>query len=94
MAILDDVKMACRVSTNALDTEYTRLITAATLDLGVAGVITGEVDNLVKEAIITYCKMRSGLPEDYADLKKAYDEMKAQLSNATGYTNWEVDHNV
>ena len=92
MAILDDVKMACRVSTNALDAEYTRLITAASLDLGVAGVLTGNVDELVKEAIITYCKMRSGLPEDYSDLKKAYDEMKSQLSNASGYTNWEVSH--
>lgn len=92
MAILDDVKMACRVSTNALDAEYTRLITAASLDLGVAGVETGDVDELVKEAIITYCKMRSGLPEDYADLKKAYDEMKSQLSNASGYTDWSVSH--
>ena len=92
MAILDDVKMACRVSTNALDAEYTRLITAATLDLGVAGVETGSVDELVKEAIITYCKMRSGLPEDYDKLKAAYDEMKAQLSNATGYTDWSVNH--
>lgn len=94
MAILDDVKMACRISTDKLDAEYTRLIAAAKLDLGVAGVVTGDVDELVEEAIITYCKMRSGLPEDYADLKKAYDEMKAQLSNATGYTNWEVDHHV
>lgn len=94
MAILDDVKMACRVSTDKLDAEYTRLITAATLDLGVAGVITGDVDDLVKEAIITYCKMRSGLPEDYAHLKAAYDEMKAQMSNASGYTNWEVNIHV
>jgi len=92
MAILDDVKMACRVTTNSLDAEYTRLITAATLDLGVAGVETGDVDELVKEAIITYCKMRSGIPEDYDKLKAAYDEMKAQLSNATGYTDWSVNH--
>ena len=94
MAILDDVKRACRVSTNALDDEYTRLINTAKLDLGIAGVITGEVDDLVEEAIITYCKMRSGIPEDYDKLKAAYDEMKSQLSNASGYTNWEVDIHV
>ena len=94
MAILDDVKRACRVSTDALDDEYTRLINAAKLDLGIAGVIPGDVDDLVEEAIITYCKMRSGIPEDYDRLKAAYDEMKAQLSNASGYTNWEVDIHV
>ncbi len=92
MAILDDVKMACRVSTNKLDAEYTRLINSAILDLGVAGVETGTIDELVIEAICTYCKMRSGIPEDYAELKAAYDEMKSQLSNASGYTDWEVSH--
>lgn len=92
MAILDDVKMACRVTTDKLNDEYSRLINAAVLDLGVAGVEVGEVDDLVKEAIITYCKMRSGIPEDYAQLKAAYDEMKSQLSNATGYTDWSVHH--
>ena len=94
MAILNDVKMACRVSTNQLDDEYNRLIKAAKLDLGVAGVETDNVDDLVEEAIITYCKMRSGIPEDYDKLKAAYDEMKSQMSNATGYTDWEVEHNV
>lgn len=92
MAILDDVKMACRVSTNMLDAEYTRLINAALLDLGVAGVETETMDELVIEAICTYCKMRSGIPEDYAELKAAYDEMKSQMSNASGYTDWEVSH--
>lgn len=94
MAILDDVKMACRVSTNKLDAEYSRLINAAILDLGVAGVEPETMDDLVIEAICTYCKMRSGIPEDYTDLKAAYDEMKRQLSNATGYTNWEVNFHV
>lgn len=92
MAILDDVKMACRVSTNKLDAEYMRLINSAILDLGVAGVEPETMDELVIEAICTYCKMRSGIPEDYAELKAAYDEMKSQMSNATNYTNWEVSH--
>jgi hypothetical protein len=32
--------------------------------------------------------MSFGLPEDYDRLKRSYDEQKAQLSNATGYTDW------
>jgi hypothetical protein len=34
--------------------------------------------------------MNFGLPEDYDRLKLSYDEQKAQMSNATNYTNWEV----
>ena len=53
-----------------------------------------EYDALVKTAIITYCKVRFGLPEDAERLKESYDEQKAQLSNASGYTTWEVSRNV
>lgn len=95
MALLDDVKMALRIKTNAYDTELTNKIQAARLDLGVAGVVVpSEIDALVEEAIITYCKMNFGLPEDADRLKRAYDEQKAQLSNATGYTNWTVNNHV
>lgn len=95
MAIIDDVKMALRIKTDAYDSELTNLIEAAKLDMNVAGVISPEGSNaLVDEAIITYCKMRFGLPEDADRLKRSYDEQKAQLSNATGYTNWKVKHHV
>ena len=53
----------------------------------------GSIDALIKKAIITYCKMSFGIPEDYDRLKKSYDEQKAQLSTATGYT-WWGDSNV
>ena len=93
--MLDKVKMALRISTNAFDLELTDLIEAAKLDLGIAGVIVPEeLDALVTKAIITYCKMSFGLPEDWDRLKRSYDEQKAQLSNATGYTNWEVSENA
>lgn len=89
MAILDKVKMALRISTNAYDTELTDLIEAAKLDLRVAGVDIGSTpDELVIKAVITYCKMSFGLPEDYDILKRSYDEQKAQMSNATDYTDW------
>ncbi len=89
--MLAKVKLALRISTDAYNSELTDLIEAAKLDLGVAGVVVPQtVDALVTKAIITYCKMSFGLPEDYDRLKRSYDEQKAQLSNATGYTNWEV----
>lgn len=91
MAILAKVKMALRITTNAFDDELTDLISAALEDMGIAGVvIDDDTDAIIVRAIITYCKMSFGLPEDYDKLKKSYDEQKAQLSNATGYTEWSV----
>ena len=89
--MLDKVKTALRISTDVYDDELTDLIAAAALDLGIAGVvISEETDEIIQRAIITYCKMAFGLPEDYDKLKRSYDEQKAQLSNATGYTEWGV----
>ena len=94
MAMIDKVRNALRISVSdnsAINDELTDLIDAAKLDLGIAGVVVPQtVDSIVTKAIITYCKMSFGLPEDYDRLKRSYDEQKAQLSNATGYTNWEV----
>ena len=90
--MLEQVKLALRISTTAYDSELTYLIDAAKLDLGIAGVVLpDELDALVQRAIITYCKMSFGLPEDYDRLKRSYDEQKAQLSTATGYTDWTVN---
>lgn len=87
--MLNKVKMALRITTTAYDDELMDLIEAAQLDLGIAGVVVpNQIDAIVSRAIITYCKMSFGLPEDYDRLKASYDEQKAQLSNATGYTNW------
>ena len=89
MATLGKVKMGLRIKTTAYDEELTDLIAAARLDLGIAGVeIPSTLDEIVTRAIITYCKMSFGLPEDYDRLKASYDEQKAQLLTATGYTHW------
>ena len=86
---LDKVKMALRITTNAYDEELTDLIEAAKLDLGIAGVLLpSTIDEICDRAIITYCKMHFGLPEDADRLKRSYDEQKAQLVTATGYTDW------
>lgn len=87
--MLDAVKMALRITTDAFNDELNALINAAQLDLGVAGVVLPEtIDALVKVAIITYCRLHFGQPDDFDRLKKSYDEQKAQLSMSTGYTNW------
>lgn len=85
--MLEKVKLALRITTDAFDDELTDLIGAAQLDLGIAGVvIPAEVDSIVTRAIITYCKLHFGEPSEYDRLKASYDEQKAQLSMASGYT--------
>lgn len=90
--MLDLVKKALRITTTYFDDELNQLISAALIDLGFGGamdeVLTTNADAIVKQAVITYCKMNFGLPEDYDKLKKSYDEQKAQLGTATGYTEW------
>ncbi len=89
MNLLDEIKLALRIVTNAFDAELLGLIAAAQLDLGVAGVqVPTEVDALVKLAITTYVKANFGQPDDYDRLKRSYDEQKAQLVTCTGYTRW------
>lgn len=91
MALLDDVRTALRVTTTSFDNELTDLIKSAQLDLGIAGVTLPEtLDEICETAIITYCKCHFGDPDNYDRLKASYDEQKAQLSMATGYTNWSA----
>jgi len=90
MALLDTCKTALRVTTDAYDTEIQEYIDAAKLDLNIAGVETNALDPLMNKAIMTYVRMSFGAPANYDKLKAAYDEQKAQLMNATGYTDWGV----
>lgn len=87
--MLAKVKMALRVSTNAFDDELNTLIDAALLDLGIAGVSNiEETDALIIRAVCTYCKLYFGQPSDFDRMKASYDEQKAQLGMASGYTDW------
>lgn len=91
--MLAKVKLALRLTTNAYDTDIQDLIDAAKLDMGIAGVeLPTQLDALCERAIITYCKLHFlGLSDTEWDrLKASYDEQKAQLSMATGYTDWGV----
>lgn len=89
MDLLNLVKMALRITTDAFNDELNLLIAAAQADLGIAGVVLpAELDEICTRAIITYCKANFGEPDEYDRLKASYDEQKAQLSMATGYTTW------
>lgn len=92
MTIMELVKMALRISTDAFDGELEELIQAALLDLGIAGVERDDLtDHLVRRAVVTYCRMNFGEPDEYERLKASYDEQKAQMSMATGYTDYPED---
>lgn len=87
--LVSAAKMANRITTDKYDVQIQSLLSAAFLDLGVAGVeIPEEIDGLVEQAAITYFLMRFGSPDEYDRLKRSYDEQKAQLATNTGHTNW------
>lgn len=92
--LLNLVKQALRTTTNASDDELENIIQAALIDLQFGGATPDAImagDNaLVNQAVILYAKMHFGIiePNDYDRIKKAYDEIKAQIGMATGYTNW------
>lgn len=87
--MLKKLKLALRIKTEVYDDELLSLIEAAKLDLSIAGITKNEQeDPLIARAIITYCMMNFGNPGEYDRLKKTYDEQKAQMSNASGYTDW------
>lgn len=95
MALLDDAKQVCRVTSDAYDTELTDLISAALADIGITDVNTALLidespEPLIKRAVLTYCKMNFGEVADayYDRLKASYDEQKAQLLMSGSYTDW------
>lgn len=93
---LNYVKNSMWLSTDAFDAQLENLIQAALIDLKIAGVIGESAttdDPQILVAVATYCKLNFGTPSDadYDRLKRAYDEQKAQLSMATGYTVWGTD---
>lgn len=92
MALLDDVKAACRVTSDAYNNELVDLIAAAFADMGVTNINPELLSDvvlkpLIKRAVLTYCKMNFGLIDDttYDRLKASYDEQKAQMLMSSEY---------
>lgn len=91
LTLLQKTKLALRITVENYDDDLKALIDAAKLDLGIAGVeLPQALDAICERAIITYCKVHFSALSDgeYTRLKASYDEQKAQLVTATGYTNW------
>lgn len=87
--MLEKVKLAMAITTDAYDSELQDLIEAALLDLGVAGVdSTLTEDKMVQRAVITYCRMMFHSPADFENLRWAYEALKGQMAISTGYTDW------
>lgn len=86
--MIEKVKAALRLTVDNYDEELAALIKAAVGDLRLVGIDLASVntnDPLVIMAVITYCRMHFGSPEDFDRLKRSYDEQKAQLMTASGY---------
>lgn len=95
MALLDDVKVACRVASTAFDNELNDLISSALADMGITDInaellVKNNPEPLIKQAVITYCRMNFGFQSDtyYARLKASYDEQKSQLLMSSQYADW------
>lgn len=89
--LIDKAKDVLDVTSTTFDEEIEDLIDAAMLDLGIAGIEYASVtDPLIIRAVLTYVKAHFGEPAEttYQRLKASYDEQKAQLQMATGYTDW------
>lgn len=88
MQLLDEVKSALRVSTNdaGINSEIKTLVQACVLDLKSAGVKIDLDDDLIKLAIVTFCKARFGFDNPDAEgFSKSYTIIKQHLMNYGEY---------
>lgn len=95
--MLEKVKNALRVKSNAFDDEILGIIAAAQADLRLVGVAVpseGQAaegatptadDPLLTRAIILYAKANFGYSDESEKYQKAYDHLKCSLSLAGDY---------
>lgn len=85
--MLEKVKQALRIKSNAFDTEIIELIESAKLDLKYSGVNNvDDMDPLIAQAIKIYCKANFGLDnKDSEKYQKSYDMLKQHLSLCGDY---------
>lgn len=94
--MLQIVKIALRIVTDAFDSELLLLISACIEEMTGLGVViqTGTggvpVSPQVQSAIIAYCKWQFGNNEDADRWRDVYHIKLRQLKTMTGFTNWEV----
>lgn len=90
--MLEAVKLALAITTDAYDAELTDLIDAALADLESNGIrasaLVAQGSPLVLQAVKTYCRSHFQSPADYDKLVNAYDAQKGHMMMCTGYTVW------
>lgn len=89
MVLLDEVKVALRVTSSMYDDEIGMLIDAATADMARVGVprlaLTGDtdMDPLAKMAIVLYCKAHFGFDNPQAELfQDSYRHVVTDMLNS------------
>lgn len=95
MALIDDVKLALRITNSAFDTEVQDLINAARQDLILSGVslekANDDTDPFIKRAIVVYCKANFGYDNPDAErFQRSYEMLKTHLTLSAEYTTSEV----
>lgn len=95
--MLEKVKKALMISTNDYDDEIIDLIYAGFIDLNIGDIdpdltVYATTDPAIIRAVETYCgyqfEILHGSLERSSAFKRSYDEQKAQMSMASGYTVW------
>lgn len=94
--MLERIKTALQISSDDFDAEITSMITEAVNDMGFADITkTDQTDESIAQCITLYCCYRFELLHGSLDrseaLKKIYDEQKATLGMATGYTDYDEE---
>lgn len=90
MALLDDVKVALRLSGDAMDPEVSALVAASRRDMlrtgvpeSLMGVDGGEPDPLVTMATILYCKAHFGYDNSQSQaFASSYRKVVIDMANA------------
>lgn len=84
--LLEHVKKSLRVSSTTFDEEIQSLINAAELELKRCGIFYQEVDDLIKQAIIQFCKSRFGYDnKEAARFERNFNEMTKSMSLSGEY---------
>lgn len=82
--MLEEVKSSLRISDREFDTEILTLIEACKQDLELSGIASSyinESDNLIKRAIINYCKAEFGYDNpDSEKFRQSYESIKTHLA--------------
>lgn len=82
--MLEEVKLALRISGNDFDNELIPLIEAAKSDLvlsGIASTCIKDTDYLIKRAVVNYCKAEFGYDNpDSEKFRNSYESLKKHLS--------------